>query len=177
MSTMGQKLLGLKKALDSGERLSDEEVALLATLKREQNVGKRHVAVSKLALREGEELWDFMWTMVEAVQTNRIILADGSLDAWLQGIYDDHVIVQDGNTGRMFKANFTRDANGEISFSDPVEVRMEWVPVESAAPEMGGEDVQRVEKRAAPEVKYVEVMKRSGGKWGGILPEHFQSRR
>lgn len=165
----GKDLVELRKALESGEKLSNGQVAKLAELRREVNADKHHVRVGKLALREGEELMDFVWTMMDAVQTNRIILADGSLDAWLQGIFEDHVIVQDGNTGKMFKANFTRSEAGEIVFEEPIEVRMEWVPV-SASAESEDEVERAVAKRAPVEESFVELTKSKASKWGFLPP-------
>ena len=175
MAGKGQELVDLRKAIQDGEKLTDGQVVLLAELQRAANVNKRQIPVSKLALREGEDLWDFAWMMMDAVQTNRIILADGSLDAWLQGIYEDYVIVQDGNTGKMFKADFTRNADGEIEFSEPVEVRMEWVPVAASA-ESEDEVERAVAKRAPQELDIVDVSKKDESKWTGILPSTLRGR-
>ncbi len=165
----GRELLKLQSVLKAGGRLSDAQVTKLAELRRAENVGKRFVQVEKLSLRPGEELMDFVNTMIGAVQTNRIVLADGSLDAWLQGIFDDHVIVQDWNTGRFFKAGFERGSDGSIVFFEPVEVRMEWV---SASPSAGSSDeVERaVAKRAPAKRTFVEVGKSNASKWSGVLP-------
>ena len=147
----------LAAALRAGGRLDDAQVAKLANLRRGENVFKRHVvAVEKLEMRDGEDLWDFMDAMWTAVQTNRVLLADGSLDAWLEGIYDDFVIVQDGNTGRLFKAAFTRDLDGEFEFGDPVEVVATFTEV---APE-GGAVGLGVAKRAPDRVLSVDLRKR-----------------
>lgn len=164
----------IRAALRNGDALSDAQVAKLAEIRRAENVGKRHVRVHKLALREGEELMDFVWTVCDAVQTNRIVLADGSLDAWLVGIFDEHVVVEDGNTGRLFRAEFARDDKGEFSFSEPVEVRMEFVPVERTEDD---EAEAAVEKSAGSE-RVVEVAKAAAGrgKWGGILPASLRRR-
>ena len=176
MAGKGKELMELQKALKNGDKLTDAQVTLMAGLQHAANVSKRHIPVSKLALREGEELWDFTWTMMDAVQTDRIILADGSLDAWLQGIYDDHVIVQDGNTGRMFKANFTRAEDGSIVFSEPVEVKMVWVPVNAPA-EDAGDDVERaIAKRAPRGLEFVDVSKKDESKWAGVLPSTLRGR-
>lgn len=152
----GKKLVAIRKALEAGERLSDEQVAKLAELRRAENAGRRFLPVRKVELRAGEELHDFIWAMISAVETNRVLLADGSLDAWLEGIFNDHVIVRDGNTGKLFRANFRRAASGEIEFEEPVEVRVEFVPV-------GGGDV---EKAAPTEVVELELRK---SRWGAIL--------
>jgi hypothetical protein len=169
----------IQRALRLGKKLSDEQVVKLADLRRADNVGKRHVQVAKIELREGEELMDFVWTMMSAIQTDRIVLADGSLDAWLVGIFNDHVVVEDGNTGRLFKSEFVRDAKGEISFSEPVEVRMVFVPVERGE---DGEEVtseKAVTKAAAPRIeRTVEVMKSgSGSTWGRFLPSTLRNKR
>lgn len=160
----------IRQALRKGDRLSDEQVAKLAQLRRAMNAGKQHVAVSKLALREGEELWTFVDAVWMAVQTNRVVLADGSLDAWLMGIYDDHVIVQDGNTGRLFKATFERDAKGEFVFGDPVEVRQIFVEIETS------DDVEKAIAKRAPVAEFVDVSKRDESKFG-FLPPALRRRR
>jgi hypothetical protein len=142
----------------------------LAALRRAVNAGKHHVAVAKLALREGEELWDFIDAVWSAVQTNRIVLADGSLDAWLVGIYNDFVVVQDMNTGKHFQSTFTRAESGEFEFSDPVEVRMVFVPV---AADEGGDDAfaaKAVTKALAAPTEFIEVAKSGTSKWGALLP-------
>lgn len=165
----GTDLLKLRSVLKAGKRLSDAQVAQLAELRHAENVGKYFVQVEKLSLRPGEELMSFVGTMLEAVQTNRIVLADGSLDAWLQGIFDDHVIVQDFNTGRFFKASFERGSDGSIVFSEPVEVRMEWVPTNPSA-ESSDEVERAVAKRAPAKRDFVEVSKSNDSKWSGVLP-------
>lgn len=173
MANEGKDLLELKQALRAGEKLSNAQVVKLAGLRRAANAGRRHVEVHKLQLREGEELMDFVWAMMDAVQTNRVILADGSLDAWLEGIFEDHVIVRDGNTGRTFQANFTRSADGEIVFEEPFEVRAVFVPVN--APEEDA--VERAVRKRAPEPgKLVEVTKAIERKWG-FLPTSLSDRR
>lgn len=159
-------LRNIAQALRAGKRLSDEQVAKLAELRRTENVSKRYVAVAKFALREGEELWDFIDAIWMAVQTNRVVLADGSLDAWLQGIFDDFVIVQDGNTGRLFQAKFSRDENGEFVFEEPFEVRQAFLPVAT-----GDDEAEKsISKRAPVVERFVDIAKRDESKWRGILP-------
>jgi hypothetical protein len=165
---MNQQILRqIQRALKAGDRLSDEQVVKLAEIRRSLNAGNHHVEVRKIALREGEELWSFVDAIWMAVQTNRVVLADGSLDAQLMGIYDDHVIVMDGNTGRMFKAGFTRTAKGEFEFSTPVEVRQVFV-------EVGSAEEDGVEKAAKPE--YLEVAKRATSSKFGFLPTSIRRR-
>lgn len=163
-------LISIAKALRNKEKLSDAQVLKLAELRRAANAGNHHVRVSKLKLREGEELWQFMDAIWNAVQTNRIVLADGSLDAWLVGIYDDHVIVEDGNTGRMFKSVFTRTADGEFSFAEPVEVRMVFVEVGDAAG-----TVERSVTKAAADEQIVNLKKASTRRWD-FLPRAIARR-
>jgi hypothetical protein len=166
---IGSELVELKKAIQSGARLTDAQVRKLAELRRGENVVNHFVRVNKLALREGEELMDFVHAMIGAVMTDRIVLADGSLDAWLEGIFEDHVIVRDGNTGRLFKAPFERGEDGSIAFSEPVEVRVAFVEV----PKAGDETQKSVEKRAPDQI--VNVAKRDVGKWG-FMPTVFRGR-
>jgi hypothetical protein len=177
MTTDQVALRQIQQALRAGKRLSDDQFEKLAHLRRSANVGKRYVAtesVEKFALREGEELWDFVDAIWMAVQTNRVVLADGSLDAWLTGIFENYVIVQDMNTGRTFKSEFTRDGNGEFTFSEPVQVTHAWVPVE--VPEDADEVERAVAKRAPAIAEYVEIGKRGGGKWS-FLPPNLRRRR
>lgn len=167
----------IHQALRTGQKLSDGQVIKLAELRRAQNVNKRHVAVTKLALREGEELWDFIDAVWSAVQTNRIVLADGSLDAWLVGIYDKFVVVQDGSTGKHFKSEFTRSAEGEFIFSDPIEVRMVFVPVNTGDGDADDLVASAVTKAASAPVEMVEVAKSGTSKWGTLLPPTLRDRR
>lgn len=173
MSAHGAELVQLKKAIQSGARLTDEQVRKVAALRRDSNRERTFVRVGKLALREGEELMEFVHTMIGAVMTDRIVLADGSLDAWLEGIFEDHVIVRDANTGRLFKAPFERGADGSIAFSEPVEVRVQFVPVSAPAEEGGDAEEKSVEKRAPDQI--VEVKKQEPGKWG-FLPTALRGR-
>jgi hypothetical protein len=168
----------MQATLRKGEKLSDEQVLLLAGLHRENNLGKMHVGVAKVDLREGEELMDFVWTMMSAVQTDRIILADGSLDAWLVGIFNDHVVVEDGNTGRLFRADFSRNEKGEIAFSEPIEVRQVFVPVETPSSEEGGEEVAAAVSKSttARFDQIVDVAKRVDGRKWGFLPRSMSRR-
>jgi len=169
----GAELVELKKAVQSGARLTDEQVQKLADLRRTSNVDRRFVRVGKLALREGEELMDFVHTMMGAVMTDRIVLADGSLDAWLEGIFEDHVIVRDANTGRLFKAPFERGADGSIAFAEPVEVRVAFVEVPKAAAD-GAEEAEKAVQKSAPD-RLIEVQKAAPGKWG-FLPNALRGR-
>jgi hypothetical protein len=180
MMKNGAELVELKKAIQSGARLTDEQVQKLAALRRESNLGRRFVRVGKLALREGEELMEFVHTICGAVMTDRIVLANGSLDAWVEGIFDAHVIVRDANTGRLFKASFERGADGAIKFGEPVEVRVAFVPVSAepaakSAPEPGAEAAAG-EPAAAPESEQIiEIEKPESGKWG-FLPTTLRGR-
>lgn len=168
----GAELVELKKAIQSGARLTDVQVQKLAELRRSSNADRRFVRVGKLALREGEELMDFVHTMIGAVMTDRIVLADGSLDAWLEGIFEDHVIVRDANTGRLFKAPFERGEDGSIAFSEPVEVRVAFVEVPKAA--AGEEEAEKAVQKSAPN-RLVEVQKAAPGRWG-FLPNTLRGR-
>lgn len=159
MDLRKKRLTELALALQSDGRLDDQQVALLAEVRRKSNANRQFVQVEKLRLMPGEELMDFINSMFTAVSTNRVVLADGSLDAILQGIFDDHVIVMDGNTGRLFMSKFSRDANGEIAFAEPMQVRMTFEPVAT------GDEVQR-----RVEQKSVEVNPKAGKLWD-FLPD------
>ena len=174
MSTDQVALRQIAQALRAGRKLSDAQVVKLAELRRAENAGRRFadVEVEKLALGEGEELWDFVDAMCMAVQTNRIVLADGSLDARLVGIYDEHVIVEDGNTGKLFMSNFTRNAGGEFVFESPVEVRRIFVPVETEA-----DVAEKAVSKAAPRAtELVEVGKSVRARKWSFLPTSLTRR-
>ena len=169
MSTT-KELFEIEVALAKKERLTDKQVVKIAELRRQHNVEKSWIGIKKLALRPGEELWDFVTAMCNAVSTNRVILADGSLDAWLHGIFEDHVIVQDGNTGKFFKSGFIRNSAGEFEFSDPVEVMPVFVPVDGAA-----DDAEKsVTKRAPEPVDMLDVSKSTAPKWS-FIPRSLRS--
>lgn len=166
-----KELYEIQMALKAGDNLSDAHFVKVAELRHKDNEPKRFAQIGKFALRQGEELWDFIGALAGAVSQDRVILADGSLDAWLQGIYEDHVIVQDGNTGRLFRANFTRNDKGEFSFDHPVEVMSIFVPVDPAA----GDDMQKSIAKRAPEVsQIVDIAKSDAGKWS-FLPRSLRS--
>ncbi len=160
------------------KQLSDDQVMTLVTLRRRENAGKRFVSVpddvKKLALREGEELWDFISALASAVMENRVALADGSLDIMLTGIFEDSIIVQDFTTGKMFKTQFTRQADGTFEFGEPVEVRTAFVEVAPGSSSDDDEDANKaitkaVKKVASQPVAFVEVSKMFSGKWSGVL--------
>jgi hypothetical protein len=163
----GQELVALRKALEKGERLTDRQVVVLAALKRGQNAGRRFLGVARaLDLLPGEEIFGFLRALEDAVWTNRSVLADGSLDAWLVDVYSDAVVVRDFNTGKFFRAPFSRATDGTFAFGTSVEVRSEWVPVTPSA----GEQVD-TQRAAAP--TYAEIP-RSTSRWG-FLPETLRA--
>ncbi len=157
-------LLSAAKKLDAGERLTDDELGAWTRFNRERNLSKRWVPVQKLSLRPGEELMDFVDAMIAAVQTNRVVLGDGSLDVWIQGIFEDFVVVMDFNTGKLFKSKFERAESGEFTFEEPIEVRSTFVPVEQADDGEGGD----VAKRATTS-DFVDLSKSKSGFWGDVL--------
>lgn len=157
MSTT-KELGEIATALRNGAKLSDAQVGKVAELRRNANAGHRWVDVHKMDLRPGEELWDFISALVTAVHTDRILLADGSIDAWLEAIFDDYVIVQDGNTGKLFKSMFVRNADGSFTFGEPVEVRHAFVEAGTVA------------KSAAPTRVNVAGAR---SLWAGVLPRRF----
>lgn len=169
MSRDQVELQRIQRALQVGKRLTDAQVSTLGSIRRAVNAEHRFVGVSKaIELREGEELMDFAWTVMAAVQTNRVVLADGSLDAWLVGIFSDHVIVEDGNTGRLFKSEFSRDAKGEFTFSEPVEVRQVFVPVTTASPADG--DQVAAAKSLTPAFELLIDISKRARKWDFLPP-------
>lgn len=166
------ELMEIRTALRNRTRLSDAQVVKLAQLRRRENAGVAWARVSKLSLRPGEELMDFVHAVLSAVQTDRVILADGSLDAMLHGIFDDHVVVQDLNTGRFFKADFTRTDKGEITFSDPIEVMATFVPVESADP---SDDAEKAVQKRHSALEHVEFGKAIASTRWTFLPPSLRS--
>lgn len=137
--------------------LTDQQLRSYVDVVHKLNVGREFVRVEKISLRDGEELWDFIKALSQAVQTNRVVLGEGSLDVWLEGIYEDFVIVQDGNTGKFFKSSYERDSTGEFRFGEPVEVVAQWV------------DRMLVEQSATTKSQIVEITKRGGGVFSGIV--------
>lgn len=174
---MQQQLDSLTACIEKG--LSDPQFAALRALQvAKQARGRRMVdvsAVAKLSMRDDEELWDFITAMQVAVDVNRVVLANGSLDAGLVGIFDDSVIVRDWNTGRHFRSKFTRREDGSFEFSEPNEVRQAWLDVQAdtqgGAPEGGG---GQKAKRVEVETVIVGTAK---SKWSGVLGSHFSARR
>lgn len=163
----GKELVALNRALEAGERLSDRQLVLLASIQRDANAGRCFVRISRaLPLRPGEELMEFGFRVMDAVHADRTVLADGSLCPMVEGIFDSYVVVRDLNTGRLFRAEFTRDEDGAFAFGAPVEVEVQFVPL--PAP------VEGEAQRAAPATRVVELI-RSESKWGTILPKALRA--
>lgn len=160
MTTKESRHLEMLERLAKRQKLTDQQVTERARLTRAANDGRHFVRVQKLQLRPGEELWDFASALNTAVRTNRIVLADGSLDVWLEGVYEDHVIVQDGNTGRLYRSDYQRNAQGEFSFSAPVEVQVAFVPVSEQDQDSG----------AVQQQKFIELSRVQKRFWG-FLPD------
>lgn len=164
----GAELVALNRALEKGEHLSDRQVVLLASIQRDANAGRRFVRVGRaLPLRQGEELMQFGFAVCDAVHADRTVLADGSLCAMVEGIFDSYVVVRDANTGRLFRSEFTRDERGAFVFSPPVEVEVQYVPIPAAT---AGEA-----QRAATAPRTLELT-RSSSKWGAVLPRALRER-
>lgn len=157
LTTKQAQQLERAKRLAAKGTLPDAQFQTMAATIHKMNEGRQFVRVEKMNLTPGEELWDFVTALSTAVQTNRVVMANGSLDICLSGIYDDFVIVQDFNTGKFFKSAYSRDESGEFQFGEPVEVVSQFV------------EVGNVQKRGGIDM-ILEVKKSVGGSvFSGII--------
>lgn len=115
------------------------------------------VVVGKLDLPEGVEMWDFAGMIMEELTRQKAKL-DRSLS--LHGIFNDHIIVRDRETAKLYKLAISLDGDGTLVFGDQVEVRMEYVPVKTNKSEKS-----EVQKHVLSE----EIRKRKVSFWHGIL--------
>lgn len=85
----------------------------------------KHVEINKVELADDEELQTMIKKVMDAVARSK-----GKTKKSLQlvGIFKDHAITRDFETGKFFKSAMTRD--GEvIKLDEAVEVRQVFVPV------------------------------------------------
>ena len=119
------------------------------------------IEVSKIDLREGEELQKVVRSIVDTLRSDDEVHKT-SKELGLRGIFKDHIVTQDFTTGRMFKFDLARDEAGTIKLSNPVEVRMTFVPVEAKNAD------GTVTKSDEPAPKYIEAPV-AKGLWAGVL--------
>ncbi len=83
------------------------------------------IEVQKFELTDGQELNDFISMVMKAVTQQRKQL---NRSLGLMGIYKNHIITRDMESGKFFKLAMKHDANA-IELGDPAEVRQVFVPV------------------------------------------------
>lgn len=84
------------------------------------------IEVRKAILRDGQELFDYV------NEVRRAVTAHGmkkNKSFWLVGIYTDSIIMKDYESGRYYKSTVSRDKEGYLALTDPLEVRMAFLPV------------------------------------------------
>ena len=88
------------------------------------------VVVEKVELLDGEEMMELAKKIMSAIAQNK-----GKLNKSLalQGIFKDHIVVRDMETGKMYRMKLARSEGGEISLSGLEQVRQTFVPVKQAA--------------------------------------------
>lgn len=82
------------------------------------------VEVTKVELVEGEELQGLIKKVIDAVGRHK---GKVSKSLGLTGIYKDHVIARDFETGRFFRMKMVREG-ADVVLSDAEEVRQVFVP-------------------------------------------------
>lgn len=88
---------------------------------------ERFIEVQKnLPLRDGEELGQLINALHDAVAKHR---DKTNKSVFLSSIFNRFVVLRDVESGKFFKAEYKRDGDGEIEFSELQEVRQAWVPV------------------------------------------------
>lgn len=86
------------------------------------------IEVQKVALREGEELMDFVRAVQMALrQQGHARSASPSL----QGVYNGAIVTRDMESGKFFQHTVKREDGGTVELGEPVEVRQVWVPVDT----------------------------------------------
>lgn len=83
------------------------------------------IEVCKVELTEGEELQGMIKKVIDAITRSK---GKTKKSLHLAGIYKDHIITRDFESGRFFKMKMERDGD-VIKLSDEAEVRQVFVPV------------------------------------------------
>lgn len=103
------------------------------------------IAINKVDLVEGEELWDLVKKIREALGQQKAKLKKS---LFLHGIYKSHIITRDFETGAFFKMDLKRDGE-QVELSNMQEVIMQFLPkkksVEKAEGTTNPEDLRVVE--------------------------------
>lgn len=88
---------------------------------------KLFVEVNKVEMPEGMEMLDFGGTIMGMLAQAKAKLKKSLM---LIGIYNDHIVTKDRETGKLFKMSLaTKD--GEIDLGEPVEVRQQFIEVKA----------------------------------------------
>jgi len=89
------------------------------------------IVVSKaLEFAEGEELYDFVRKLHEAVA---VIRRKENLGyPYLFGIYDGYIITKDSDSGRYYRFDYSRNGE-EVVLGEPIEMRMTFTPKDMTA--------------------------------------------
>jgi len=88
------------------------------------------IEVHKVELVDGEELMQMVDKVIAAVTQSKGKLKK-SLS--LRGIFKDHVVVRDAESGKMFRMKMTRDDKGQVALEGMEEVKQVFVPVKQKA--------------------------------------------
>lgn len=83
------------------------------------------VEINKVELLDGEELQTLVKKVVDAITQGK---GKTNKSLFLNGIFKDHVITRDWETGKFFKMEMARDGDA-ITLTGSAEVRQAFVPV------------------------------------------------
>lgn len=90
---------------------------------------KAFVEVTKVDLMDGEELMDLAKKVMSAITQHKGKLRKS---IGLLGIFKDHIVVRDFDSGKLFRMEMKRDDRGSVNLDGMVEVRQVFVPVKQA---------------------------------------------
>lgn len=83
------------------------------------------IEVRKVELVEGEELQGLVKKVIDAIGRSK---GKTTKSIGLTGIYKDHIITRDFESGKFFKMAMERDDAGNVKLGDAVEVKQVFVP-------------------------------------------------
>lgn len=112
--------------------------------------------INRFDLAETEELWDFMEKIYMAIQ---LIADDNGRAYWLIGVFDDHIIIEDSSTGKLYRLALSRGENDAVVLSGMIQVKVQYVPVTATEtvtrsaeePEGGSEEEEGAEPESSNE--------------------------
>ncbi len=119
------------------------------------------VAVSKVELLDNEEMLVFAEKVIDALETEEAQL---SRRPELRGIFADHVIFQDIESGRYYRRALSRANDGDVALGEAVEVRQVFAPVDEPV-EKAADNLTR---EVPSSVQYHRVAPRKSF-WAGVL--------